>query len=137
MSLSRQPAAYRDCDELYRLAVATPGGARVPVGTRSVANTFQLRMNNYRVILREQNSRAYPKDHHLHNTSEFDYLAVTIAEDTEGEWWVYVKPHGHWSAVRNAEPIPDDEIDLPPHDLTPKPRSLVTTDPANEPTDLE
>lgn len=133
MSLSRSPAAYRDCDELFRLAADTPGGARAPIGpARSDAHQFQIRMNNYRTLLRDQTTRAYPPEHHLHGTSEFDHLAVTIKLDTEDTWWIYVRPHGSWAAVRAAEPIPDDEHELPLNLTT---ATTGATD--NEPSDLE
>lgn len=128
MSLSRQPAAYRDCDELFRLAITHATGARVPIGPRrAAAHQFQLRMNNYRTILREQTARIYPSDHPLYATSEFDHLSVTIAEDTKGEWWVYVKPSGDWGAIRAAEPIPASELPIP----------VTTGTPDHEPSDLE
>lgn len=115
MSLTNAPAAYRDCYQLYELAATTPGGTRTILGTRSDAVYFQMRMNQARVIQREQSKLAYPLGHSLHNSSEYDSYKVQILEDENSEWWVYVRPHGNWNALANAEPIPAEEREtLPP-----------------------
>lgn len=95
MSLTDQRAAYDDCYRLYQAAVDSPRGAgvRTTFPTKNQATFFQTRMNKARAIMRRDNRRAYPTTHPLYDTSEFDYLQVLIREDTEGTWWIYVKPH--------------------------------------------
>lgn len=138
MSLTNQSAAYRDCYELYNRAVATPGGIRTPIGTRTEALYFQMRMNQARVILRDQSRAAYPFGHHLHNTSEYDSYKVQVLEDSAHEWWVYVRFHGNWSAVLDAEPIPiEEQAVLPPSDATPTQAQLTYEDHDAQSEDLQ
>lgn len=124
MSLTTQPAAYLDCYKLYELAIAH-NGCRAPFPTETDARYFQLRMNQARVVLRTESRRAYPTDHHLYDKSEFDAFKVQVLEDTSGEFWIYVKLHGAWDALSQAEPIPTEEQDIlpPPH----HPRHLTLT----------
>lgn len=116
MSLTTAPAAYADCYRLYELAVATPGGIRTPFPTREAASYFQMRMSQARVLLRNQSKRAFAPGHPAYDKSEFDAYKVQVLPDVDGEFWVYIRPHGDWAAVANAEPIPEDEATLlPPH----------------------
>ncbi|MDR3572245.1 MAG: hypothetical protein P4L50_00150 [Anaerolineaceae bacterium] len=105
MSLTSQPAAYKDCYALFELAIRTPGGVRAPVGTAAQAQTFQMRMNMARKLQRDMSRRIYAPDSHLYDTSEFDSYQVTIAEADDGEFWVYVRPHGRLDVIAAAEPI--------------------------------
>ena len=123
MSLPLAPAAYRDCYELFALATRTPGGIRSPFPTREAATYHQMRMNQARVILRNMNKRAYTPDHPLYNTSEYDHFKIQIkGPDDNNEFWTYITLSGDWHAVANAEPIPDDEMILPPFE---SPRRLT------------
>jgi len=103
VSLPDSPGAYNDCYDLYQRAIDTPGGVRTLLSTKNEAYFFQLRMHKFRTIQRRNSRRTYPTDHPLYDTSEFDPLQVTIREDTEGGWWVYVKPHG--AKLTIIEPI--------------------------------
>ena len=96
MSLTDQPAAYADCYAVFRRAADTPGGVRMPIAQRKQSATmFQLRMNKARQIERDISRRVYPSTHQLYDCSEFDYLQVQVkGPDTEGWWYIYVKPHG-------------------------------------------
>ena len=119
MSLTNAPAAYADCYRLYELAISTPGGIRSPFATREAASYFQMRMNQARVLLRNQSKRAYTRDHPAYDKSEYDGYKVQVLEDEVGEFWVYVKPYGDWAVIANAEPIPNDEVNiLPPNPHT-------------------
>ncbi len=118
MTLPSKPAAYRDCYELFDLALATPGGVRAPAPSAERARHFQLRMNKARTIERDFNRRAYPRDNLLYDTSPWDGLAVAVrGPDAAGEWWVYVEPSGNFSLVAAAEPINPDAASAP--DLIP------------------
>jgi hypothetical protein len=105
MSLTSQPAAYKDCYALFELAIRTPGGVRAPVGTSAQAQTFQMRMNMARKLQRDMSRRIYAPDSHLYDTSEFDEYKVVISEDVDGIWWVYVRPHAQLEIIAAAEPI--------------------------------
>ena len=136
MSLTSQPGAYTDCYTLYERAIES-NGMRVPFPDESSARYFQMRMNQARVIRRNESRRIYPPDNHLYNTSEFDTLKVQVLPDTEGEWWVYVRPHGEWDALSQAEPIPEQELLPPAHQRQPLRLTLESTPNGNEPTDLD
>jgi hypothetical protein len=114
MSLTDQPAAYRDCYELYRRAIDTPGGVRMPVDRRRQAATmFQLRMNKARQIEREFSRRAYQPGDPLYDRSEFDGLQVQVkGPDPEGYYWVYVRPHGRMYLLEFVEPISETEPEV-------------------------
>lgn len=94
MSLPETIAAYDDCFRLFDAAVADPKGARGFIGSREQAKRYQLRMNKARRLAREESCRIYKRDEPQYNKSDYDYLKVTVREDTEGGWWVYVEPHG-------------------------------------------
>lgn len=94
MSLPHQIAAYADCFELYDAAKADPKGARTVFPTYGAAFRMRARMNMARYLQRVESSRMYPASDQRHGKSEYDELRVTIKEDTEGEWWVYVDRHG-------------------------------------------
>jgi hypothetical protein len=134
VSLTNSKAAYTDCYRLFELAVATPGGIRTPFATREAASYYQMRMNQARVLLRAQSKRVYSPDHPAYDRSEYDPYKVQVLESEDGEWWVYVKPHGDWAAIANAEPIPADETGiLPPNphhaQLTHNPESTNVPEP--------
>jgi hypothetical protein len=93
MSLTEQPAAYHDCYLLFERAVASAHGVRTPFPSKNDALYFQLRMNKARQIQRAMNTRAYPREHPLYGTSEFDGYKVVLREDGV-EWWVYVEVTG-------------------------------------------
>ncbi len=94
MALPNQIGAYEDCLELYEKAAANPKGARRYIGPSNIAKQYQLRMHQARSLLRKEAKRMYPKDDTRYDKSEYDHLKVTIREDTEGDWWAYVEPHG-------------------------------------------
>ena len=107
MSLTSQPGAYRDCIELYNMALAAPSGVRMPISLLETdAKYFQLRMNNARRILRDESRRVYPPDSHLHGVSEYDGLQVRVRQHAaSGIWWIYVEPAGVGHLLQYVEPI--------------------------------
>ena len=127
MSLPSKPAAYRDCYELFDLALATPGGVRAPCPTENRAKHFQARMNKARVIERDLNSRIYGKNHRLYDTSPWDgYTVRVLGPDPAGEWWVYVEDASDPSIVENFEPI---DVTLIPGHPAAKALAAATTVP--------
>lgn len=111
MSLPTKSAAYLDCYTLYQAAAETPSGVRQIFPNKKAADLFQLRMHTCRSILQRDNRRIYPPDSPLHDTSEFDSLQCQVrGPDPDGNWWVYVRPHG---IILDFEPIEqDDPINL-------------------------
>ena len=118
MSLPTKSAAYTDCYALYEAAAAHPNGVRQIFPDKKQADFFQLRLHQARAILQSQSRRAYPPDSPLHDTSEFDSLQAQVrGPDADGNWWVYVRPHG---IPLDYEPIdPADPINLPKRDSAP------------------
>lgn len=94
MALSNQIAAYEDCFDLYETAAADPIGARAMFRTESEAKLMQLRMNQARVLERDEAKRLYPREDHRWNKSGYDNLANRIREGADGSWWLYVERHG-------------------------------------------
>ena len=118
MSLPTQPGAYRDCYDLFNLALSAPAGYCAPIDyDENTARHFQLRMNQARRVLRDQSRRIYPSDHHLYDVSEYDGLQVRLKQHPNGIWWVYVEPHGIPHMLEFARPIeafphPDQPLEL-------------------------
>lgn len=94
MSLPDQLAAYADCLDLYERALGDEVGARAKLPTVNEATMFRMRMHQARSLERAESRRMYDKTDIRYNKSEFDVLKVTVREDTEGGWWVYVTRHG-------------------------------------------
>jgi len=116
VSLTTARAAYTDCYDFYSAAADTTGGIRIPVGTSKDAQTLQMRMNMARQIQRNESRRVYQSDHPLYDVSEFDDLKVQIREDTTGEWWMYISPHGRHDLLALAEPIEEPTDDHQPEE---------------------
>jgi len=137
MSLTEQPAAYKDCYELYARAVATPGGVRMPIGERrQSAIFFQLRMNKARQIQRDISRRVYAPDHPAYDRSEFDAYQVQVrGPDPDGTYWIYVRPHGRMDLLEYIEPISDTEPEALQLEYTPF--KELPADAHDEQSDLE
>jgi hypothetical protein len=135
LPLPIQPGAYTDCYEIWAQAEALGTGCRTLVGPNlATAEYLRMRMHQARKLLRDQSRRAYPKEHPLHNTSEYDRYKLTIKSDEDDNYYLYVEPHGDWGAVRNIEPIPPDEIlpgPAPPAPAFPRAIPTPTHEPAN------
>ena len=138
MSLTDSPAAYRDCYELYARAVSTPGGVRMPIGPRSQSATFfQLRMNKARQIQRDTSRRVYSPEHPGYDRSEYDGYQVQVrGPDTEGCYWIYVRPHGRMDLLQYVEPIVDTEPEALQLEYNPAPEE-PPIDAHDEQPDLE
>lgn len=89
MSLPTVPTAFPDCYAFCEECVDDPIGARRPFKTEGQAIQFRKRCHHFRELARKQNKQIYPPDDARHGTSDYDPIAFTILEDTEGEWWVY------------------------------------------------
>ena len=130
MSLPTTPAAYNDCYEIWTAATTLRGGCRSLVGPDFAKAVYlRMRMHQARQILRNINRRAYPTENPLWNTSEFDAFKVSIKEDSDGNHWLYVEPHGNWAAVDSIEAIPDEELGILPEDIAAKNLSAITYHP--------
>ena len=108
MTLPKQKASYLDCYKFYERAEASSAGIRIPTGTLANAKTLQMRLHQARSLLRRENSKAYPDDHPLHDTSEFDHLQAKLREDIEGNWWVYIEPAGRPDLLDYIEDLAEE-----------------------------
>lgn len=122
MPLPNTPGAYSDCFEIWERAIQLRVGCRTLVGpSLPDVHYLRMRMHQARAIRRAESRRAYPKDHPLYDTSEYDKYKLTIKDDDDGDFWLYVEPHGNWSAVAHTEPIPADELGPGPDILDHRP----------------
>lgn len=94
MAIPNTLGSYEDCFALYARAAANEKGSRALLGDFAAANHFRMRMNKARSLDREESRRIYEENAPQYNKSEYDRLSVTLREDTDGKWWVYVAPHG-------------------------------------------
>lgn len=94
MTLSAQISAYEDCLALFERALNDKLGARACLGTRDRARIFVMRMHQARQLERDEAKKQFPKDDPRWGKSEFDVLRVTMREDTENDWWVYLDRPG-------------------------------------------
>jgi|HubBroStandDraft_2_1064218.scaffolds.fasta_scaffold16066_7 hypothetical protein len=139
MSLTNQPAAFRDCYHLFDRAVATPGGVRMWVSKRiEDANYFQLRMNHARVILRNESKRVYALTDPLYDRSEYDGYQVQVrGPDDEGIFWIYVRPHGLPGVNERIEPISVSEPGVEKLDLSHNHQLQLTHEAVHEPVEQD
>lgn len=95
MSLSTQLPAYTDCEELFDRAIADEKGIRVCYQTENQAKLAQMRLHQFRKLLREQSKRLFDKGDPRWGMSEYDKLVVRSPQvDTDGEWWIYIEHIG-------------------------------------------
>ena len=90
MPMSDSRFAYQDCFAVYERAMTDPQGARLALGTWDRANYFRMRMHKARVIDRRDNAEAYEEGEPMHGRSEYDVFSLSIKEDVEGEFWLYL-----------------------------------------------
>ncbi len=125
MSLSDRPGAYADCYKLFDAAIENTKGVRMPVSlSESEARYYQMRMNQARVVLRNESKRIYSSDHPLYNSSEYDGLQVRVRQDGK-IWYIYVEPVGLIDMLEYIQPL----------DALPPPTPLLSkpSEPANAP----
>lgn len=89
MSMSTVPTAYPDCYAFAEECVDDAIGARRAFKTEGEAIQFRKRCNYFRELARKENKRIYPIDDKRHGTSDYDAIAFTVREGTDGWWWVY------------------------------------------------
>jgi hypothetical protein len=95
MSLSENLAAYEDCIKLWELAEQSAKGARAAFKTEALAMRWRMRMNMARRITRDEAKRLYPHDDPAWGKTLWDKYKITVrGPDPNGEWYVYVEPHG-------------------------------------------
>lgn len=94
MSLPTNIGAYDDCFRLFDRAVADTTGVRALFVDKPKAMTFQMRLHQARSLDREEAKRIYSRDAPQWGRSEYDKLIVQVLEDTDGNWWVYIKQRG-------------------------------------------
>jgi len=111
LSLPNVIAAYDDCEELFARASSSAKGARALIVDHGQAKLFQLRMNKYRHMLRQEAKRMYDITDPAWGKSEYDALKVSLRESAEGDghWWVYVTPHA--LNIIEIETLDEEEID--------------------------
>lgn len=95
MSLSENLAAYEDCIRLWKLAEESEKGARAAFRTQALAHRYRMRMNMARRIERDNMKRQHAIDDPAWGNTVWDKFKATVeGPDANGEWYVYIKPHG-------------------------------------------
>lgn len=121
MSLSNNPAAFRDCYDIMDRALEDPAGVRWAAPSTQAAYHFRMRCNHARSINRTENAATYEKGHHLHNKSAYDHLSFKVRTIGTASY-VYLE----------RQPILDEgrveslsEVGLAPALDAPKPQLLI------------
>lgn len=91
MTLPNSLSAYRDCRDLFDAAAEDPKGCRAALTSQQHGTNLNMRMNYFRSLDRKANAGIYQPGHPLHGASSYDEFVISIREDTEGCWWMYVQ----------------------------------------------
>lgn len=89
MPLPSTIQAYQAQLDFMEKAMEDEKGARMVFLTERQAEKWRFKCNQARVLHREQGKMIYARDHKMWGCSEYDVLEFTLAEDTDGGWWVY------------------------------------------------
>src|SRR5882757_9971144 len=120
MSLPTRLAAYADCIDLFARAANTSGGSRALLGTRAAAYKYSMRMHMTRSLIRDESALLYEKPDPRHGKCEYDGFAVSLKEDTAGNWWVYVQPYSATVfAIEDIDPAIEASPELEPDNEDP------------------
>lgn len=93
MSTSSSPLAFSDCFDLFAEGLKDSVGARCKFESEQAALHFRMRMHRARTLDRQENSKTYPRDHHMYNRSVYDRLVCRIRK-IDGDYFVYVEQLG-------------------------------------------
>ena len=88
MSLSNSRLAYTDCFDLLDRALDEPRGIRIELADHNSANYLRMRIHHARTIDRNENTKTYPADHHLHGRSPYDILVCRIEGSAPAWLWL-------------------------------------------------
>jgi hypothetical protein len=96
LALTDAIGAYSDCEEEFQKALEDSVGSRVLMPTYEAAHLFQMRLHQYRALLRKESRRMYEKTDPQYDKSTYDCLMVKKpVQSAEGDgWWIYIKRHG-------------------------------------------
>lgn len=76
MGFPESIAAYPDVEKLFDRALASEHGLVLTFNDKKEATLNAGRFNAYRVRLRRENSRTYPADHPMHNSTPYECLMI-------------------------------------------------------------
>ena len=95
MSLPTSLHAYVSEMEAYDQAKSKVRGIRISFGTNfSGAQAYRARLHNARVLDRKENTRGVASDHPMYGKSDFDNIIVSIRQDVDDNYWVYLEKNG-------------------------------------------
>lgn len=109
MTLSNSRLAFKDCYELFELAMSDPKGVKVRFDKQNDALHFRHRMHQARKLDREDNKRVHPADSPMHGLSEFDKITVRIERDEHGHWLRLTKIEAQAFDIVSLSEEEDDE----------------------------
>lgn len=90
MSLPNSLHAYASELDAFERAKTSTKGIRIMFDTHQQARYYSNRLHYARKLDRQENTRALDPAHPLYGKSDHDCFVVSIKEDTEGKWWVYI-----------------------------------------------
>jgi len=91
MPLPASLHAYTSEMEAFDRAKSAPSGIRIEFPDRIRAMAYRARLHGARVLDRKENSRVVDKTSPLYGKSDYDCIVVSIKEDTDGKWWLYLE----------------------------------------------
>jgi len=92
MTAAQTIGAYTDCQNVFDRALAAERGIRIPFASKGDAVCQRNRLNHFRSMHRKLSKEILPKDHPEFGMSCYDPYMVSLREDTEGFWWIYIIP---------------------------------------------
>lgn len=90
MSLPNSLHAYTSELDAFERAAQSPRGIRIMFDTHQQARYYSNRLHYARKLDRQENTRVLELAHPLYGKSNHDGFVVSIKEDTEGKWWIYI-----------------------------------------------
>ena len=91
MSLPNSLHAYISELEAFDKARDSEKGIRIEFATFSKARHYANRLNYARKLDRTENAKVLDESSPLHGKSDYDCFMVSVREDTEAHWWVYIE----------------------------------------------
>lgn len=83
--------SYGDAYDAWDRAKEDPKGIRIQFPDFAAAATFRSRLHYARQVDRRDNLQIYDEGEPLYGRSVYDTLAVSIKQDSDDEWWVYIR----------------------------------------------
>lgn len=91
MSLPNSLHSYTSEIEALDRARNAERGIRIEFPSRSRAVHYRSRLHYARSLDRRENTTAVPQSSPLYGKSDFDCISISLQDDTDGKWWLYLE----------------------------------------------